>query len=89
MGKHFVGNCCVVTFAGFAEEGDYMSLADSIGISVEGIVGVMLGLILVYLLVKNADSVNTIFNALAGATMGVFGTLQGRPVNAFGVNLGA
>lgn len=52
------------------------------------IIGTMLGLILVYLLVKNASSVNTIFNSLAGATIGVFGTLQGRPVNAFGVELG-
>lgn len=55
---------------------------------VEAIVGTMLGLILVYLLVRNAPAVNTIFNALAGATIGVFGTLQGRPVNAFGVELG-
>lgn len=53
----------------------------------EAIVGTMLGLILVYLLVKNSSAVNTIFNALAGATIGVFGTLQGRPVNAFGVEL--
>lgn len=55
---------------------------------IEKILGTMLGLILVYLLVKNADSVNTIFRSLAGATIGVFGTLQGRPVNAFGVELG-
>jgi hypothetical protein len=48
----------------------------------------MLGLILVFLLVKNAASVNQIFNSLAGATIGIFGTLQGRPVNAFGVELG-
>lgn len=54
----------------------------------EAIIGSMLGLILVYLLVKNAESVNTVFKALAGATIGVFGTLQGRPVNAFGVELG-
>ena len=54
----------------------------------EAIIGSMLGLILVYLLVKNAAAVNTVFNALAGATIGVFGTLQGRPVNAFGVELG-
>lgn len=54
----------------------------------EKIIGTMLGLILVYLLVRNASSVNTIFNSLAGATIGVFGTLQGRPVNAFGVELG-
>lgn len=56
---------------------------------VEKILGTMLGLILVYLLVKNASSVNTIFNSLAGATIGVFGTLQGRAVNAFGVDLSA
>lgn len=56
--------------------------------TVEKVLGTMLGLILVYLLVRNASAVNTIFNALAGATIGVFGTLQGRPVNAFGVELG-
>lgn len=56
--------------------------------TVEKILGTMLGLILVYLLVRNASAVNTIFNSLAGATIGVFGTLQGRPVNAFGVELG-
>ncbi|HEV7738622.1 MAG TPA: hypothetical protein VGO47_14775 [Chlamydiales bacterium] len=56
---------------------------------VEAILGTMLGLILVYLLVKNASAVNTIFNSLAGAAVGVFGTLQGRQVNAFGVELGA
>lgn len=55
---------------------------------VEAIIGTMLGLILVFLLVKNADSVNKILTSLAGATIGVFGTLQGRPVNAFGVDLG-
>jgi allophanate hydrolase subunit 2 len=55
---------------------------------VEAIVGSMLGLILVYLLVKNSVEVGTIFKSLAGATIGVFGTLQGRPVNAFGVSLG-
>lgn len=55
---------------------------------VEKIIGLMLGLILVYLLVKNASSVNQIFNSLAGATVGIFGTLQGRNVNAFGVELG-
>lgn len=54
----------------------------------EAIVGTMLGLILVYLLVKNAASVNTVLTSLAGATIGVFGTLQGRAVNAFGVELG-
>lgn len=56
--------------------------------TVEKIIGLMLGLILVFLLVRNAPAVNTIFNALAGATIGVFGTLQGRSVNAFGVELG-
>lgn len=45
---------------------------------IEAIVGTMLMLILVYLLLNNANSVKTIFNSLAGATMGVFGTLQGR-----------
>lgn len=55
---------------------------------IEAIIGTMLGLILVYLLVKNASAVNTIFNSLAGATVGIFGTLQGRSVEAFGVNLG-
>lgn len=55
---------------------------------VEKIIGTMLGLILVFLLVKNASAVNQIFTSLAGATIGVFGTLQGRPVNAFGVELG-
>lgn len=55
----------------------------------EAILGSMLGLILVYLLVKNASEVDTIFRALAGSTIGVFGTLQGRAVNAFGVKLDA
>jgi hypothetical protein len=54
---------------------------------VEKIVGTMLLLILVYLLVKNATPVSTIFNSLAGAAVGVFGTLQGRKVDAFGVTL--
>jgi len=54
---------------------------------VEAIIGTMLMLVLVYLLVKNANAVNTIFKSLAGAAVGVFGTLQGRSVNAFGVEL--
>lgn len=56
---------------------------------VEKIIGLMLGLILVYLLVKNSASVNQIFNSLAGAAVGIFGTLQGRDhISAFGVDLG-
>jgi hypothetical protein len=55
---------------------------------IEKIVGTMLLLVLVYLLVKNSTAVNTIFNSLAGAAVGIFGTLQGRSVDAFGVNLG-
>jgi len=54
---------------------------------VEAIIGTMLMLVLVYLLVKNAEPVNIIFKSLAGAAVGVFGTLQGRSVNAFGVKL--
>lgn len=56
---------------------------------VEAIVGTMLMLILVFLLVRNAQAVVSIFNSLAGAAVGVFGTLQGREqINAFGVQLG-
>ena len=45
-------------------------------------------LVLVYLLVTNPDGVKNIINSLGGYSSGVLGTLQGRTVKGFDVEVG-
>lgn len=48
-----------------------------------GIVGVMLALVALYLVLEHATGAAGLLGALAAGGMAIFGTLQGRTVNAY------
>lgn len=54
-----------------------------------GIVGVMLALIALYLVLEHATGAAGLIGALAAGGMSIFGTLQGRPVSAYGAQVAA
>lgn len=54
-----------------------------------GIVGVMLTLIALYLVLEHAAGAAQVLGTLGAGTMAIFGTLQGRSVQAYGESITA
>lgn len=54
-----------------------------------GALGIMLGLIALFLVLEYAGGATSLIGALASGAMGVFGTLQGRSVSGGGYSVGA
>lgn len=54
-----------------------------------GVVGVMLALIALYLVLEHATGAAGLIGALGAGTMAIFGTLQGRAVNAYNMSVAA
>ncbi|MCL2393254.1 MAG: hypothetical protein FWC87_01095 [Acidimicrobiaceae bacterium] len=49
-----------------------------------GVIGIMLGLIALYLLLENGGQASKILGALSAGSIGIFTTLQGRTTNFTG-----
>jgi hypothetical protein len=53
----------------------------------EATLGIMLGLVALFLVLNNADASNQILSGLSNLGMSTFGTLQGRKVTGGGVTV--
>ncbi len=52
-----------------------------------GVIGIMLGLIALYLILEKAGGASQLLSTLATGGMAIFGTLQGRNVSGGGVQV--
>jgi tetrahydromethanopterin S-methyltransferase subunit C len=57
--------------------------------TIEWVLGIMLGLVALYLVLVNPAAVNQILGSLGNLGAQTFGTLQGRNVQSGGVTVGA
>lgn len=56
---------------------------------IEAVLGIMLGLVALYLVLVNPQAVNQILGSLGSLGAQTFGTLQGRAVSGGGITVGA
>lgn len=56
--------------------------------TVEKVVGTALGLVALFLLLNNPKGVNELFGSIGKFSTASLGTLQGRTINAYGVQVG-
>ena len=56
--------------------------------AIEWVLGIMLGLVALYLVLVQADSTTKILSSLGGLGAVTFGTLQGRSVSGSGISVG-
>lgn len=56
--------------------------------AIEWVLGIMLGLVALYLVLVNPEATTSILNGLGGLGIQTFGTLQGRSVSANGITVG-
>ena len=57
--------------------------------AIEYVLGIMLGLVALYLVLVNRESTTAILGSLGGLGAVTFGTLQGRSVSANGISVGS
>lgn len=56
--------------------------------SLYAVIGVILFLVALYLILANGTGANTLLSTIAGGTVGLVGTLQGRAVSSNGTGVG-